>query len=92
MEQSASDTVVNRPFHPYTQALMGAIPRMEAGRAQTQTYSKLGEIPDALNLPSGCRFHPRCRFAKKVCSEREPELREVEAKHFSACHFAEQFL
>ena len=51
-----------------------------------------GEIPNPINPPSGCRFHPRCPIAEERCSMEEPEFRELTADHFVACHFAEKFL
>lgn len=90
VEKTDAKTIIEKPLNPYARGLLESVPRLRSKRKSLISIE--GLPPSLLNPPSGCRFHPRCRFAKKVCSEREPELREVEAKHFSACHFAEQFL
>ena len=75
-----------RPLHPYTQALLSAIPRLGQGKP---THIKLrGEVPTPINLPSGCVFHVRCQYAQNICKEEKPELREIASKHFAACHYA----
>ncbi len=83
--------VYRRPLHPYTQALLEAVPVPDPKFRREMPLPK-GEIPDAINPPSGCRFHPRCSYAKEDCAEVEPELRELEPGHSVACHYAEQFL
>ena len=82
--------VYQHPLHPYTQALLAAVPVPNPHKRRTQAMPE-GEIPNPINPPSGCRFHPRCPFAKEVCSKEEPELRELRTGHLVACHFAEQF-
>ena len=74
------------PRHPYARSLLSAIPRI-GGRRVTDTFVLEGEPPDAGNLPSGCRFRPRCPFAAPVCAEREPQLAPVGENHATACHF-----
>lgn len=83
--------VYGYPMHPYTQALMAAVPVPDPHKRRTQPMPE-GEIPNPIHPPSGCRFHPRCPFAKEICSQEEPQLRELRPDHFVACHFAEQFL
>lgn len=83
--------VYTRPLHPYTQALMAAVPVPNPVERRTEPMPE-GEIPNPINPPPGCRFHPRCPIARRDCSEAEPELRELEPGHFVACHYAEQFL
>lgn len=83
--------VYAHPLHPYTQALLAAVPVPNPKERRTQPMPR-GEIPNPINPPSGCRFHPRCTIAEKICSEEEPELRELRPDHIVACHFAEQFL
>jgi peptide/nickel transport system ATP-binding protein len=84
VEQAPAEEVFARANHPYTQALLAEIPRLEA-RARTFTAIK-GEIPSPLDPPPGCHFHPRCPHAMPICRERVPALREVAAGHWSACH------
>lgn len=75
-----------RALHPYTQALLSAIPRL--GQSKPSHIRLRGEVPTPINLPSGCVFHVRCQYAQNICREEKPELREIESKHFAACHFA----
>jgi peptide/nickel transport system ATP-binding protein len=83
--------VYGHPLHPYTQALMAAVPVPDP-KERRETEMPEGEIPNPINPPSGCRFHPRCPLAEEICSLEEPELRELRDEHFVACHFAEKFL
>ncbi len=85
VEMSTMDNLVKNPLHPYTVALMAAVPvpdpRLEKARAIIG-----GEVPTPIDPPSGCRFHPRCSKFMNVCREEEPPLREVESGHYVACH------
>ncbi|MFC1936399.1 ABC transporter ATP-binding protein [Chloroflexota bacterium] len=83
--------VYRHPLHPYTQALLAAVPVPDPLDRRTQEMPR-GEIPNPINPPSGCRFHPRCPLAEARCEEEEPELRELRPGHKVACHFSEQFL
>ncbi len=85
--------VYTHPLHPYTQALLAAVPVPDPVKRRTQPMPP-GEIPNPINPPSGCRFHPRCPFFKDhpECAEQEPQLRELRPGHWVACHYAEQFL
>jgi len=78
------DLIVEEPKHPYTQALISAVPVPDPEYKRMEIPIK-GEIPSALNPPSGCRFHPRCPYARDVCSKIEPELIEVNGR-LVACH------
>jgi len=89
MEVSATDPMFERPLHPYTEALLSAVPQPDPKRNRGRKRIMLkGEIPDASNPPTGCAFHPRCPYAKDVCKVEEPELREALPGRFSRCHFA----
>jgi peptide/nickel transport system ATP-binding protein len=81
--------VYTKPLHPYTQALMAAVPIPDPERRRNQPLPR-GEIPSPINPPAGCRFHPRCPYAEDICGRDEPELREIEPGHTVACHFAEK--
>lgn len=83
--------VYTSPLHPYTQALMAAVPVPNPHDRRTTPMPE-GEIPNPIHPPSGCRFHPRCPFAKADCSQVEPELRQILPNHFVACHYAEDFM
>jgi len=73
------------PRHPYTEALLAAVPAMEVG-VRKESLAVRGEIPSAADPPSGCAFHTRCPIKEKRCEESEPELRETAPGHFVACH------
>ena len=91
VELADRDELFLRPTHPYTNALMSAIPIPDP-KLKLERVILEGDVPSPLNPPKGCRFHPRCPFAKPDCSVNEPELREVLPNHFVACHYAEDFI
>ncbi|MBN1277480.1 MAG: ATP-binding cassette domain-containing protein [Deltaproteobacteria bacterium] len=86
VEQAESRVLYERPFHPYTEALMSAIPQIDPSLRKKRVVPK-GEVPSIANPPSGCPFHPRCRYAQEKCSEIVPELEEKGDGHIVACHF-----
>ena len=88
VELTDRDTLYKEPLHPYTQALLSAIPVAHPDAKRGRTILK-GAVPSPLNPPKGCRFHTRCPIAVEKCSQEEPEFREVRPSHFVACWLAE---
>jgi len=89
VELTTRDNLFNEPLHPYTKALMSAIPIPDPRLKRERTVLK-GDVPSPLNPPKGCRFHPRCPIAREKCSVEEPDFRELRPEHYVACHFAEE--
>ena len=81
----ATDDLHQQKLHPYTRALIDSIPVPDPARVKA-TVPLQGEIPDPMNLPTGCRFSPRCAMAQGVCREREPALTDLGGGHWMACH------
>ncbi|MDY6985790.1 MAG: ABC transporter ATP-binding protein [Candidatus Thermoplasmatota archaeon] len=89
VEVGSVDDVIDDPQHPYTKALIAAVPEMVSGREnEIKELPIKGEISSAIDLPKGCRFNPRCPYAFDRCREEEPELREVHKGHSAACWLA----
>lgn len=85
-------SLFKKPLHPYTQALMSAVPKKHPAEKKERILLT-GDVPSPLNPPSGCRFHPRCPVARMGhCNVEEPQLRQLEPEHWVACHYAEDFL
>jgi oligopeptide/dipeptide ABC transporter ATP-binding protein len=78
--------IFNAPAHPYTQVLLGSIPDIDAPRSRLVTIP--GTVPDALHMPPGCRFAPRCRFRQRPCEQAPPALRALATDHEAACLYA----
>jgi oligopeptide transport system ATP-binding protein len=84
VESAPSDDLCTDPLHPYTQALLSASLPDDPDSGNPRSIVS-GEVPSPLNPPSGCRFHPRCPYAKQICSQTEPILNEVGSRHYVAC-------
>ncbi len=89
VEEGLSDQVFLQPKHPYTMALLEAIPIADPDVRKVRKLLE-GDVPSPIDIPSGCRFQARCPYAKDICKREIPLLRELENGHKSACHFAEE--
>lgn len=89
VELAPTSDVYQTPKHPYTEALLSAVPKPDP-RLRRDRIVLQGDVPDSANPPTGCYFHPRCRYAQSDCAQESPALRDVGAGHLVACHFAEQ--
>jgi len=88
-ELAETEELFTHPLHPYTEALMSAVPKPDP-RLRMDRIVLEGEVPSPIDPPSGCYFHPRCAYKQSICERERPELREVEPGHFCACHRAEE--
>lgn len=87
VELASSEELYSDPLHPYTKALMSAIPVPDPHVEKNKVRIKLeGEVPSPINPKPGCRFAGRCRYAKTICSEKTPEFREIKKDHYASCH------
>jgi peptide/nickel transport system ATP-binding protein len=91
VESADAGELYANPKHPYTEALMSAVPIPNPTLRNSQQRIRLeGEIADPSNPPTGCYFHPRCRYAQERCKIEKPALRKVGENHYAACHFSEE--
>ena len=88
-EIATADELYSHPLHPYTEALLSAVPKPDPFYKSDRIVMQ-GDVADPSNPPSGCYFHPRCRYAQEVCKLQTPEFRELKPDHFVACHRAEE--
>ena len=89
VELAPTEKLFFSPQHPYTEALMSAIPEVDPDLAM-KPVSLQGEIPNPANPPGGCRFHTRCPYVQDRCKTEMPIWREISENHFVACHFSEE--
>ncbi len=89
VEYGDTEAIFSRPKHPYTEALMSAVPVADP-KYKVERIPLQGEIPNPANPPSGCYFHTRCRYCNERCCRETPEYKELEPGHFVACHRAEE--
>jgi len=89
VEMAETEELFLNPQHPYTEALMSAVPKPDP-RLKMERVILSGEVANPANPPSGCYFHPRCRYAKETCKKESPQLKEINPEHYVSCHFAEE--
>jgi len=89
VEMAETEELFLNPKHPYTEALLSAVPKPDP-RLKMEQIILAGEVANPANPPSGCYFHPRCRYAQDICEVEEPEWREVAPGHYVSCHFADE--
>lgn len=87
VEIAFRDELYENPLHPYTEALLSAVPIPDP-RVKTKRIILKGDVPNPVNVPTGCNFHPRCMYRKDICSKEIPTLRDMGEEHKVACHFA----
>lgn len=91
VEQADSDSLYEKPLHPYTKGLLNAIPVADVeAESILEKEAIMGDIPSPLDVPTGCRFHTRCPYATDVCKTKQPILQEYEPNHYVACHHAKK--
>jgi len=89
VELAASNELYENPRHPYTEALLSAVPTTDPDQKSHRIVLE-GDVPSPADPPSGCKFHPRCRFAKDICNQQDPEWREISPNHWVACHLTDE--
>jgi oligopeptide/dipeptide ABC transporter ATP-binding protein len=89
VELTETDELLHHPLHPYTEALLSAIPPADPD-IHPERIRLQGEVPSPANPPKGCVFHPRCAYARDMCSQQAPNLTEISGGHFVSCHFAKE--
>ena len=90
VEIASSKMLYKNPLHPYTQALLSAVPIPDPSLQRANRIILKGDVPSPIDPPPGCSFHPRCLYARDTCRQSEPPLKEINQEHFAACFFAGQ--
>lgn len=90
VESGQTEEIIAKPRHPYTIALISSAPIPNPWKRNLLQVDIRGEVPSAINPPSGCKFHPRCPYAESICARDRPQLREISPGRMVACHFAEK--
>ena len=91
VELTDSNKLYSTPLHPYTQALLSAIPKIEDLKVEKQERIRLeGDLPSPIAPPKGCKFSTRCRYVKEKCKKVRPEIREIESGHYVSCHYVKE--
>ncbi len=88
-ETAPAEELYANPLHPYTEALLSAVPRTDPSHVPDRILLA-GDVPSPANPPAGCKFHPRCRYAESICSQEEPLLNEITPDHYAACHLVDK--
>ena len=88
VESEPAEDIFTHPQHPYTEALLNAIPTTDIGQKELQILE--GDIPSPVNPPHGCKFHTRCKYAMERCKTEIPVWQEVRPNHFVACHLKDE--
>jgi len=91
MEFADKKEIFERPIHPYTRALLQAIPSLDSEPGSKKKLLQ-GDIPSPMNPPNGCVFNTRCPYCDELCKTKEPEYREIVPNHMITCHYAEKFI
>jgi peptide/nickel transport system ATP-binding protein len=91
VETAPSEALYANPLHPYTEALLSAVPRTDPDHVSNRILLT-GDVPSPANPPTGCKFHPRCRYVKPICSQEVPSLIEHSSDHYAACHFVKDLI
>ena len=89
VERTDVRSLFRDPKHPYTRGLLGSLPKLHEKQDRLQTIE--GVVPSPFDMPTGCRFHPRCEFARDICSAEQPELLDVGGGHEAACFIHTDF-
>jgi len=90
VELSPSKALYEKPLHPYTQALLSAVPIPDPALHRANRIILKGDVPSPIDPPPGCSFHSRCLYAQDICRQKAPALQEISAEHWAACFFAGQ--